>query len=185
MNSMKKNNDGALPRKAPCAGLEVLWQGILDVIPAAAYTCDAKGLITYFNPFAETLWGRAPKLRHASERYCGSHRLYLSDGTPIRHEECWMALALLRDEAHIGRKIVVERRDGSRILGEAYAYPLRNDRSQLVGAVNLVADLTAPDERAGASKPDHAPIAKDAALAMIEVAASVLTGMTWETSAFS
>jgi len=86
-----------------------------------------------------------------------------------------MARALLEGRAYVGRKIYVERYDGTRVFGEAYAYPLRNDKAQLVGAVNLVADITAL--RA-------APISKDAALAMIEVAASVLTALNWQPSVF-
>jgi PAS domain S-box-containing protein len=172
-------------RQSGWTQVEALWQGMLDVIPAAAYMCDANGLITYFNPFAEALWGRTPKLRDAGERFCGSHQLYLSDGTPIRREECWMALALLEGTAYTRRNIVIERRDGSRIVGEAYAYPLRNGLGEIVGAVNLVADITAPrDPDADDAKSYGAPIPKDAALAMIEVAASVLTGMKWEASAF-
>jgi len=34
----------------------------LDILPAAAYTCDANGLITYFNKHAELVWGRTPLL---------------------------------------------------------------------------------------------------------------------------
>jgi PAS domain-containing protein len=179
------NNASESQRQFGWADLETLWQGILDVIPAAAYTCNAKGLITYFNPLAEAVWGRAPKLRDAGERFCGSHQLYLSDGTPIRHEQCWMALALLEGAAYTGRKIVIERRDGTRILGEAYAYPLRNGQGEIVGAVNLVAELTElRDQVTDDAMPYFAPIHKDAALAMIEVAASVLTGMKWEAAAF-
>jgi PAS domain S-box-containing protein len=162
------------------------WQRILDVIPAAAYTCDANGLITYFNPAAQSLWGRVPKLRDAGERYCGSHQLYLSDGTPIRHDQCWMALALQEGTPYTGWKIVVGRRDGTRVLGEAYAYPVRNDRDEIVGAVNLVADLTAQrDQASHGSAPHRTAIPKDAVLAMIEVAASILIGMKWEASAFN
>jgi PAS domain S-box-containing protein len=181
-----KNNVSESQRKSGWADIEPLWQEMLDVIPAAAYTCDAKGLITYFNPFAETLWGRTPKLRDAGERFCGSHQLYLSDGTPIRREECWMALALLEGSAYTRRKIVIERRDGTRVVGEAYAYPLRNGQGEVVGAINLVADITAPrDQGADDAQTYRAPIPKEAALAMIEVAASVLTGIQWETSAFN
>jgi|ERR1700691_2952057 PAS domain S-box-containing protein len=181
-----KNNVSESRRKSGGAQVGALWRGMLDVIPAAAYTCDAEGLITYFNPFAEAVWGRAPKLRDAADRYCGSHQLYLSDGTPIRHEECWMALALIEGTAYTGRKIVIERRDGTRTVGEAYAYPLRDGRGEIVGAVNLVADITAPrDQGADDAKPYLTPLPKDAALAMIEVAASVLTGVKWETSAFN
>lgn len=166
------------------ADMETAWQHILDIIPTAAYACDAKGLITYFNPIAEALWGRAPKLRDTVDRYCGSYRLYLSDGTPIRHEECWMARALKEGRAYTAREIVVERLDGTRVFGEAYAHPLRNGQDQIVGAVNLVADITAQRDR-DQGAPYLAPIPKDATLAIIEVATSVLTGIRWNTSVFN
>jgi two-component system, LuxR family, sensor kinase FixL len=158
------------------------WQGILDVIPTAAYTCNTTGLITYFNPLAETVWGRAPTLRDASERYCGSHRLYLSDGTPIRHEQCWMALALIEGTAYHGREILIERRDGSRTLGLAYAHPVRNAQGRVIGAVNLVADVTAQELSTNLEKP---AVPFSATVAMIEVAVSVFAGLPWAASAFN
>jgi two-component system, LuxR family, sensor kinase FixL len=158
---------------------------MLDLIPAAVYTCDAHGLITYFNPRAEALWGRAPKLRDAVNRYCGSHQMYLSDGTPIRHEECWMARALHEGRAFIGQKIFVERYDGTRVFGETYAFPLHNDQARLVGAVNLLADITTlRDPGTDGATSRAAAISRDAALAMIEVVAPVLTAMKWEPSVF-
>jgi hypothetical protein len=42
---------------------------LLEKLPAAAYTCDAEGLITYFNPHALEFWGRAPKLNDPVDRY--------------------------------------------------------------------------------------------------------------------
>lgn len=180
-----ESNDLESRRLASRTAIEESWRGILDVIPAAAYMCDAKGLITYFNPFAEVLWGRAPKLRNPVDRYCGSFQMYSSDGTAIRHDECWMALALLDAKAYTAREIVVERRDGSRVVGEAYAYPLRSNRGPLVGAVNLIADITAlPEQATNGTKRYNAPIPRDAALAMIEVAASILTAITWDPSVF-
>jgi PAS domain-containing protein len=180
-----ESNDRELERQANWAAVEASCQEMLDVIPAAVCTCDAQGLITYFNPFAEALWGRAPKLRDAVNRFCGSYQMYLSDGTPIRHEECWMARALLEGRAYIGQKIFVERYDGTRVFGEAYAFPLHNDQAQLVGAVNLVADVTAlRDPGTNGSTSRAAAISRGAALAMIEVAASVLTAIKWEPPAF-
>jgi PAS domain S-box-containing protein len=179
-------NDCESQRHASWAAVEASCQAMLDVMPAAVYTCDAQGLITYFNPFAEALWGRAPKLRDRVDRFCGSYQMYLSDGTPIRHEECWMARALLEGRAYVGRKIFVERYDGTRVFGEAYAYPLHNDQAQLVGAVNLVADITAlRDQGTNGAAPHATPISRDAALAMIEVAASILTAIKWEPSVFN
>ena len=173
-------------REANWSVVEASCQRMLDVVPAAVYTCDPQGLITYFNPFAETLWGRAPKLRDAVNRYCGSYQMYLSDGTPIRHEESWMARALREGRAYVGRKIFVERYDGTRVFGEAYAYPLHNDQARLVGAVNLVADITRLQGPRTIEATAHvAPISRDAALAMIEVAASILTAIKWKSSVFN
>jgi PAS domain-containing protein len=172
------------PNHSPA--IEVAWQGILNVIPAVAYTCDSTGLITYFNSLAQAVWGRAARLRDAGERYCGSYQLYLADGTPIRHEQCWMALALLEGKPYIGREIVIERPDRSRTFGEAHAHPLRDHRGQIIGAVNLVADITAlRDPGADNAIPSSMAVPYDAALAMIEVAASVLAGIAWPTTTFN
>jgi PAS domain-containing protein len=45
------------------------FRGLLDNLPAAGYTCDAQGLITYFNQQAVELWGRGPKLNDPLDRY--------------------------------------------------------------------------------------------------------------------
>jgi two-component system sensor kinase FixL len=45
------------------------FRRLLEKLPAAAYTCDAEGLITYFNQRALELWGRAPKLDDPVDRY--------------------------------------------------------------------------------------------------------------------
>src|SRR5918995_6437191 len=94
---------------------ELHFRRLLEKLPAGAYTCDAEGLITYFNQHAVQLWGRAPKLNDPRDRFCGSFKLFLSDGSPIAHDACWMALALKKDKEYNGREIVVERPDGRRL----------------------------------------------------------------------
>ena len=47
----------------------VEFHRLLEKLPAAAYTCDVEGLITYFNPHAVRLWGRAPTLNDPVDRY--------------------------------------------------------------------------------------------------------------------
>ena len=48
---------------------DVPFRSIVDRLPVAAYTCDADGLITYFNARAAELWGREPKLNDPQDRY--------------------------------------------------------------------------------------------------------------------
>ena len=123
---------------------------LLEVLPAAAYTCDTDGLITYFNPRAAELWGRSPRLHHPEDRFCGSLRLRLADGTRISHQECWMARTLKEGRAMSGHEIVVERDDGSERFALAYANPLRDASGKLIGAVNVLVDITEHRETAAA-----------------------------------
>lgn len=123
------------------ANVDQLHQ-LLQYVPAAAYLCDEAGLITYFNAHAVEFWGRAPKLRDPVDRFCGSFRLYSADGTPIRHEDCWMALALRLRQSFIGEEIVVERPDGQRVIALAHANPLFDATGALIGAVNILIDIT-------------------------------------------
>lgn len=115
---------------------------LLDMLPAAAYTCDTKGLITWFNARAAEIWGREPKLNDATDRFCGSFRMYSPEGTPIEHDRCWMARALQEDRDYENFEVVIERPDGSRIIGLVNAHPLHDDDGKLIGAANILTDIT-------------------------------------------
>ena len=120
----------------------ILYQQLLDKLPAGAYLCDADGLILYFNSHAVQVWGRAPKLNDSIDRFCGSFRLYASDGRSISHDECWMALALKTGREYHGQEIIIERQDGSRRTVLAHASPFYDDAGKLEGAVNILVDIT-------------------------------------------
>jgi signal transduction histidine kinase len=121
---------------------EVQFRRLLEKLPAGAYTCDAEGLITYFNQQAVQLWGRTPKLRDPVDRFCGSFKLFSTDGTPLGHDQCWMALALKMDTDYNGHEIIVERPDGQRLTVLAYANPIHDESGKLLGAVNILVDIT-------------------------------------------
>ncbi|MDX1522049.1 MAG: histidine kinase, partial [Anaerolineae bacterium] len=107
-----------------------------------AYTCDPDGLITYFNQQAVQLWGRAPALNDPVDRFCGSFKLFSRDGTPINHDQCWMALALKTNQGYNQEEIIVERPDGQRRTVLAYANPIHDEAHKLLGAVNILVDIT-------------------------------------------
>lgn len=115
---------------------------LIEVLPAGAYTCDAQGLITYYNRHAIALWGRSPKLHDPVDRFCGSFRLFRVDGTPIPHDACWMALALRDRRECLGHEIVIERPDGNRVTALAYASPYLDEAGDLCGAVNVLVDVS-------------------------------------------
>src|SRR5262249_35015380 len=109
------------------------FQSLLDKIPAGAYTCDREGLITYFNRHAVELWGREPQRNDPTDRFCGSFRLFAVDGTPLRHDQCWMALALKTGDDYNRQEIVIERPDRTRRHALAHASPIRNAANEIIG----------------------------------------------------
>ena len=118
------------------------FRRLLETLPAGAYTCNADGLITYFDPQAVVLWGRAPTLNDPVDRFCGSFKLFATDGAPIAHDQCWMALALMRNQAYNGQAIVIERPDGQRLTVLAHANPIHDASGMLLGAVNVLVDIS-------------------------------------------
>ena len=126
---------------------------LLDRLPAAAYTCDADGLLTYFNQRAAELWGRKPRLRDPRDRFCGAWRLLSRDGIAMAHEHCWTALAVKEGREYVGREILIERPDGSRRIAVADAGPMYDDHARVIGGVNI---LWAAADRPGASATSRA-----------------------------
>jgi PAS domain-containing protein len=54
---------------------------LIGALPAAVYTTDGDGLITYYNGATAELWGCRPEL--GKSEFCGSWKLYWPDGTPL------------------------------------------------------------------------------------------------------
>ena len=48
---------------------ELPFRQVVEKLPAAAYTCDREGLITYYNQHAVELWGREPLVNDPRDRY--------------------------------------------------------------------------------------------------------------------
>ena len=117
------------------------FRELLDALPAAVYTTDAAGRITFFNQAAVEFSGRRPEL--GSDRWCVTWRLFRPDGTPLPHDECPMAIALKEDRPIRGIEAIAERPDGTRVHFMPYPTPLHDSSGALVGAVNMLVDITA------------------------------------------
>jgi PAS domain S-box-containing protein len=113
---------------------------LLDALPVAIYTTDVSGRITFYNKAAAELWGRRPEL--GIDFWCGSWKLFWPDGQPMKHEECPMALALKEGKPIRGYEAVAERPDGTRFPFIPYPTPLRNAAGEMVGAVNMLVDIS-------------------------------------------
>jgi two-component system CheB/CheR fusion protein len=139
------HSDLELPRFLLKAG-EAITRGdhyfrdVLEALPAAIYTTDAAGRITYYNEAAALLWGHRPEL--GESKWCGSWKLYWPDGRPLPHDQCPMALAIKEGRPNRGMEAVAERPDGTKIPFIPYPTPLYDSSGTLVGAVNMLVDIT-------------------------------------------
>jgi PAS domain S-box-containing protein len=115
-------------------------QDLLAAIPAAVYTTDAQGKITYFNEAAVELAGRTPVI--GSDEWCVTWKLYWPDGRPLPHDECPMAIALKEGRPVRGAEAVLERPDGTRAPFIPYPTPLYDGDGKLVGAINMLVDIS-------------------------------------------
>jgi PAS domain S-box-containing protein len=126
---------------------ERVFRQMIDALPAAIYTTDATGRITHFNPACIAFSGRTPEL--GTDHWCVTWKLFHPDGRLMPHDECPMAVALKTGQAVRGAEAIAERPDGTRIWFEPYPTPLRDDRGEIIGGINMLVDIT---ERKAADK---------------------------------
>jgi PAS domain S-box-containing protein len=130
----------------------VNFEMLLAALPTPAYACGPDGRLIQYNEHAAALWGRRPKLNHSAERFCGSHAMFSSDGTPLAHDASWMARAL-RDDAPYGEKeIIIARPDGSRRTVLSYVTPVHDAGGILVAATAVLVDVTQHAETRSAAQ---------------------------------
>ena len=122
------------------------WKPItamLEALPTAVYATDAAGHIVFYNSQAAELWGREPVL--GASEWCGSWKLFWPDGSPMRHDECPMAIALKERRAIRGAEAIAERPDGTQVHFLAYPTPTYDASNGLIGAINMLIDITERD----------------------------------------
>lgn len=122
---------------------EERYRTLFDLGPVAVYSCDTSGVIQEFNRRAAELWGREPAFGDTDERFCGSHKLFRADGSFMPHEQCPMAEVLTGKISETrDAEVLIERPDGSRIAVIINIRPQKNDRGEIIGAINCFYDIT-------------------------------------------
>ncbi|MGX9981705.1 hypothetical protein [Methylobacterium fujisawaense] len=113
---------------------------LLQKISAPLYTTDAEGWLTYYNDAAAELWGRAPTI--GEERWCGSWRIYGTDGALIPREHWPLALAFRVSSAPRCLQVVLEQPDGTRVPIMPYPTPLRDSFGKIVAGSSILVRTT-------------------------------------------
>jgi PAS domain S-box-containing protein len=96
------------------------------------------------------LWGQRPEI--GRDLWCGSYRIYRPDGTRLPLDHCPMAVTLREGRSVRGEEIIVERPDGTRRTVLPYPDPIRDAAGRIVGAVNMLLDVTEAKRTEDASR---------------------------------
>lgn len=121
------------------------FQQTIRNLPRAVYTCDEHGYINLFNKAAEELWGRKPTI--GKELWCGSWKIFNTDGSSLPADKCPMARTLKTHRPVFGEEIVIQRPDGSFRFVNPYPTPLYNDKGEITGAISILIDITEMREK--------------------------------------
>ena len=122
---------------------EERYRTLFDLSPVAVYSIDAGGVIREFNRHAAELWGRVPVVGDTDQRFCGSYRMFLPDGTHLPHHRCPMATVASGEVAEArNAEVVIERPDGSCVTVIVNIVPLKNERGEITGAINCFYDIS-------------------------------------------
>ena len=115
------------------------FRDLIDMLPAAVYITDSQGCIDRYNRACVELWGREPE---PGDRWCGSLHMFSAEGEAIAHDATPMNALLRGLPAPESVAVVIERPDGTRRDVIAHPRALRDTEGRIVGAVNVLIDVT-------------------------------------------
>jgi PAS domain S-box-containing protein len=116
------------------------FRRLLGALPAAIYTTDRAGYLTYCNQAAAELWGRRPEL--GKDKWSDLWRLHYPDGTSMPLDERPTQIVLNEGRAVRGREALLERPNGTLVPIMPCPAPLIDERGAVIGVVNMQIDIT-------------------------------------------
>jgi PAS domain S-box-containing protein len=119
---------------------EAKYRNLIHTLETPLYTTDAEGRITMYNQAAADLWGREPEI--GKDMWCGSYKIFTTDGGNMPLEECPMAVCLKQQRPVYGEEILVVRPDGSLRNVAPHPQPLFDETGNMIGAINMLIDVT-------------------------------------------
>lgn len=117
---------------------------LLEALPVAIYTTDPHGKLTFYNSAAVDFWGWRPEL--GSDQWDAFQRQFFPEGAPLPHGQCPLVMTLKEKRPIRGAEVLAERADGTRLFLQPYPTPMHDATGKLVGAVNMLVDITSRKE---------------------------------------
>ncbi|HEY0053858.1 MAG TPA: PAS domain S-box protein [Pedobacter sp.] len=117
-----------------------LAKELLNDLPVAVYSCNAKGYITGYNKAAVALWGRSPEI--GKDLFNGSNKIYYPNGEIMSPENYPITRTLKTGVAVEGEEIIIERADGKKVNVLPMPVPQFDENGLIIGAVNTLIDAS-------------------------------------------
>jgi two-component system CheB/CheR fusion protein len=118
---------------------EQRYHDLIEGLPIAVYTCDAEGYLKLYNEASVALWGQKPKV--GTDQWCGSWKIFTTEGKPLPLDECPMAI-VLKEGRIVHTEIVIQRPDGVKRHVIPYPQPEYDSNGKITGAINTLIDIT-------------------------------------------
>lgn len=113
---------------------------LMEAVPAAIYTIDMEGRITFYNSAASQLWGYQPQIgEHFSS---GPLKIYSPDGSVLAFDLTSMAINLREQWEVKEEEMIIERPGGERVHVLSHPSPIFNEQGEMTGAINTLVDLS-------------------------------------------
>ena len=114
----------------------ILFQAsLLDAVEEAVVATDLNGRITYWNSFAERLYG------WTSQEVIGADVVEVVPSVDSK-DHATIIMEQLRDGQSWSGEMILKRRDGSEFLAAITDSPIFNEKGELIGVVGVSSDIT-------------------------------------------
>jgi PAS domain S-box-containing protein len=121
------------------------FESLLEAGAAALYSCDATGLITYYNKKATELWGCAPAPGESEEQFC---RRIMFVRTGDKYMPCDRSPVT---DILVGKvpgiydvEVYVKRPDGTYVGVSLFIVPILDGQGSILGAVSTFCERHLP-----------------------------------------
>ncbi len=141
VTARRASEDAVRRASEQTSALAAQQSAILGQVAEGVIVTDPDGRITFVNDVAHRLHGVA-RLDVTPDAYSESYHLLTLDGAPYPPHALPLARAVLRDETVVDAEWRIRRPDGSEIIAQGSATPVRGDDGTRLGAVLTMRDVT-------------------------------------------
>ncbi len=118
-----------------------LDKAVVQHLPVAVYTCDANGIITFYNRAAAELWGREPQA--GVDKWSGACQAYSSNGDIMPKNYKFMAETMATGRIGSPVELIIERPDTSLAYVLMQLSLIYDENNTVNGATIILTDSNA------------------------------------------